>query len=168
MLIKNKIIRDTVFLTLIQLLLDSSALLLNIFITHRLGASAIGILSLTSSFMVLIGMISNGNAFLCISRLVSEEHGKSNGNPNKILLYGILMCAFLSVICGTFIFSFSERISMSFFRNNAMQKPIKLLAAALPIGAFSACFKGFFNAGRTVKITAFADIIEFIVKAAVI
>ncbi len=168
MLIKNKIIRDTVFLTLIQLLLDSSALLLNIFITHRLGASAIGILSLTGSFMVLIGMISNGNAFLCISRLVSEEHGKIGGNPNKILLYGILMCAFLSVICGTFIFSFSERISMSFFRNNAMQKPIKLLAAALPIGAFSACFKGFFNAGRTVKITAFADIIEFIVKAAVI
>jgi len=168
MLVKNKIIRDTIFLTFIQLLLDSSALLLNIFITHRLGTSAIGILSLTGSFMLLIGMVSNGNAFLCISRLVSEEYGKKNGNPSRILLYGIIMCAFLSIMCGIIIYIFSEKISMGFFKNNAMCKPIRLLALALPIGAFSACFKGFFNAGRTVKITAFADIIEFAVKAAVI
>ena len=53
MIIKSKIIRDTVFLTIMQLILDSSALLLNIFITQRLGAPAIGILSLTGSFLVL-------------------------------------------------------------------------------------------------------------------
>ena len=85
MIIKSKIIRDTVFLTIMQLILDSSALLLNIFITQRLGTPAIGILSLTGSFLVLAGMLSNGNAFLCMSRLVSEEIGKKSGNPDKIL-----------------------------------------------------------------------------------
>ena len=73
MLIKNKIIRDTVLLTLMQIALDSAGLLLNVFITGRLGSSAMGILSLTGSFLVLAGTLSNGNAFLCTSRLVSEE-----------------------------------------------------------------------------------------------
>lgn len=94
MIIKNKIVRDTIILTVMQLFLDSAALLLNIFITRQLGTSAMGILSLTGSFLILIGMVSNGNAFLCISRLVSEEIGKKNGNPNRILKYGLLMCTF--------------------------------------------------------------------------
>ena len=74
-MIKKKILRDTALLTLIQLALDSAALLLNVFITRRLGASAIGIFSLMGSFLGLAGILSNGNAFLCTSRLVSEELG---------------------------------------------------------------------------------------------
>ena len=35
MVIKNKIVRDTVMLTVMQLLLDSAALLLNSFITSK-------------------------------------------------------------------------------------------------------------------------------------
>ena len=42
-MIKNKIVRDTILLTIMQLILDSAALFLNGFITRRLGASAIGI-----------------------------------------------------------------------------------------------------------------------------
>ena len=71
MLVKSKILRDTILLTAMQLLLDTSALLLNAFITRRLGASAIGILTLMGSFLMLAGVISNGNAFLCTSRLIS-------------------------------------------------------------------------------------------------
>lgn len=168
MIIKNKIVRDTIILTVMQLFLDSAALLLNIFITRQLGTSAMGILSLTGSFLILIGMVSNGNAFLCISRLVSEEIGKKNGNPNRILKYGLLMCTFLSVLSGLFLIAFSEPLSIKFFKSAEMSQPIKLMAAALPIGAYSACFKGFFNASRTVSTTAMADILEFAVKAIVI
>ena len=117
MIIKNKIVRDTIILTVMQLFLDSAALLLNIFITRQLGTSAMGILSLTGSFLILIGMVSNGNAFLCISRLVSEEIGKKNGNPNRILKYGLLMCTFLSVLSGLFLIAFSESLSIKFFKS---------------------------------------------------
>ena len=48
-MIKSKMIRDTVLLTLMQLALDSAALLLNVFINRHLGASAIGIFSLMGS-----------------------------------------------------------------------------------------------------------------------
>ncbi|MBQ3948062.1 MAG: polysaccharide biosynthesis protein, partial [Ruminococcus sp.] len=73
MFIKNKMIRDTVLLTVMQLFLDSAALLLNVFINDRLGSSAMGVLSLTGAFLAMASILSNGNAFLCTSRLISEE-----------------------------------------------------------------------------------------------
>ena len=73
MIIKSKIVRDTALLTAMQLFLDSAALLLNVFITKQLGASAIGILSLTGSFLGLAGIISNGNAFLWKVKFLRES-----------------------------------------------------------------------------------------------
>ena len=95
-MIKSKIIRDTALLTFMQLALDSAALLLNVFITRRMGASAIGIFSLMGSFLGLAGILSNGNAFLCTSRLVSEEIGRRGGSPVRVLFHGIKLCLLLS------------------------------------------------------------------------
>ena len=95
---RNKMLKDTIMLSVMQLMLDSSALFLNSFITSHLGASAIGILSLMGSFLALAGILSNGNAFLCTNRLISEEIGKKDGNPERVLFHGIKLCAFLSSI----------------------------------------------------------------------
>lgn len=168
MLIKNKIIRDTVMLTALQLFLDSSSLLLNAFITRRLGTSAMGILSLTGSFLVLAGTVSNGNAFLCMSRLISEELGKSRRNPNRVLAYGLVLCTMLSTAVSIALLGFSDIIGIKFLKSEAMSKAVRLMPLALIPGAFSACFKGYFNAMRSAKITAAGDILEFAVKSAVI
>lgn len=168
MTINNKIIKDTILLTVMQLILDSSALLLNTFITKKLGASAIGILSLTGSFLVLAGTISNGNAFLCTSRLISEELGKTKKNPNKVLLNGILLCLVLSLSVSVILIVFSDMIGVRFFNSSEMTDAVKLIPLALIPGAFSSCFKGYFNAFRKSSVTATGDILEFIVKAVVI
>jgi len=168
MAIKNKIVKDTMLLTAMQLALDTASLFMNVFITRKLGSSAMGILALTGSFLMLVGIISNGNAFLCTSRLVSEEIGKKNGNPNKVLRYALLLCTALSVGTGLILLAFSDFLSFRFFKSPLMSNPIKLMAISLPIGAYSSCFKGFFNATRKVSETAKADIIEFIVRTVLI
>ena len=168
MIIKSKMIRDTAILTVMQLFLDSAALLLNVFITKQLGSSAIGILSLMGSFLGLAGILSNGNAFLCTSRLISEEIGKPWGNPNKILFYGIKLCMLLSMIVSAAVIMLAETISRRFFSCENMTTAIRLMPAALVTGAVSACFKGYFNACRKTAVTASGDIIEFISRCGVI
>ena len=165
MLIRNKIIRDTLLLTVMQLVLDSAALLLNVFITGRLGSSAMGILSLTGSFLVLAGTLSNGNAFLCTSRLISEELGRTIKNPDRVLLYAMALCSMLSFIVSAGLIAFSPAVSRSFFSTPVMKKAIRLMPLALVPGAFSACIKGYFNAFRRSSITAAGDVLEFAVKA---
>jgi len=168
MIIKSKIVRDTVLLTAMQLFLDSAALLLNVFITKQMGASAIGILSLTGSFLGLAGILSNGNAFLCISRLVSEELGKKNGAPEGILGHGIRLCLIMSSAVSVTVFLLAEPISIRFFSGAGMTAALRFMPAALVTGAVSACLKGYFNACRRAAVTAAGDITEFAVKAAVI
>ena len=168
MLIKNRLIRDTILLTLMQLFLDTASLLLNVFITKQLGAEAIGILTLMGSFLGLAGILSNGNAFLCTSRLVSEEMGKTNSNPDRILTHGIKLCLMLSTSVSVILFVFAEPLSNKFFSGARMETAIKFMPLALVSGAVSACFKGYFNASRKASVSAIGDIIEFIIKSVVI
>ena len=168
MLIKSKIVRDTILLTAMQIFLDTSALFLNVFITRKLGTEAIGILSLTGSFLVLAGILSNGNAFLCISRLVSEELGRKNSNPNGILVHGIVLCTLLSSITSLMVLVFAEPLSEKFFSGADIVSALKLMPVALVCGALSACFKGYFNACRKSALMAVGDVLEFMVKTAVI
>lgn len=165
---KNKIVRDTALLTVMQLFLDTAALMLNVFITEKLGASAIGILSLMGSFLGLAGILSNGNAYLCTSRLVSEEMGKPCGDPNGILCHGIKLCLLLSAAVSAVVYCFAEPISRRFFSGACTVAALRQMPAALVTGAVGACFKGYFNASRRASVMALTDIAGFLVKCAVI
>ena len=133
MIFRNRIIKDTAILTIMQLILDTASILLNVTITKRLGTSAMGIVSLTGSFMILAGMVSNGNAFLCTSRLVSEERGRGDGNPDKVLKYAFMMCTALSISTAVILFLFGEGISLKFFSTTDMKKPLYFIAFSLPV-----------------------------------
>ena len=167
-MIKNKIVRDTLLLTVMQLFLDTSALMLNVFITKRLGTSATGVLSLTGTFLGLAGIISNGNAFLCTSRLISEELGKPDSDPNRILAHGIKLCIMLSIGTSVILLFFSEPICDRFFGEPEMLREVRLMPVALISGAIACCFKGYFNACRRSVTPAVCDILEFCVKSGTI
>lgn len=169
--IKNKIIRDTVLLAMMQIFLDSASILLNGFITRQLGAAAVGMFSLMGSFLGLVSIISSGNAFLCMSRLAAEESGRAGGNPNRVLFHGIKLCTLLSVTVSVLVIFFSETVSVRFFGEKSAEtviSAIRLMPAALVSGALSACFKGYFNACRKATAAAVSDILEFIIKSAVV
>ncbi|MBR0141063.1 MAG: polysaccharide biosynthesis C-terminal domain-containing protein [Ruminococcus sp.] len=168
MMAGNKMLKDTIILSIMQLMLDSSALFLNSFITSHLGASAIGILSLMGSFLTLAGILSNGNAFLCTNRLISEEIGRKGGNPERVLFHGIKLCIFLSCTVSFFIFVFADEISEKFFSGANMTTAVRFMPCALGAGAVSSCIKGYFNAVRKATFTAVGDITEFAVRAAII
>ena len=167
MFYKSKLLRDTAILTIFQLILDSAALLLNAFITRQLGAQAIGILSLIGSFLVLACILSNGNAFLCTSRLIAEENGKG-GDPNKVLFHGIKLCLCLSTAVSAAVLLLSEPICRRFFSGADMSAALRIMPVVLVTGAVGACIKGYFNASRRTRVTAVGDVIEFAVKSAVI
>ncbi|MBQ1518352.1 MAG: polysaccharide biosynthesis protein [Ruminococcus sp.] len=167
MFYKSKLLRDTAILTIFQLILDSASLLLNAFITRQLGAQAIGILSLIGSFLGLAGILSNGNAFLCTSRLVAEETGKG-GAPDCVLFHGIKLCLCLSTAVSAAILLLSEPICRRFFSGADMGSALRIMPAVLVTGAVGACIKGYFNACRRTRVTAVGDVIEFAVRSAVI
>lgn len=161
---RRNILRDTILLTVIQMLLDGLTLLLNVFMTNRLGTEAIGILTLTTSFFRLAAVTANGNVFLCASRFLSEELGKRERNPGRVLAYcmgvSLVLCA---LVAGT-IFLFAPWCSLQFLKSEALAAPIRLMAASLPLLTVAACMKGWFNACCKTGLCAASDAIEFLVR----
>ncbi|MBR4626592.1 MAG: polysaccharide biosynthesis C-terminal domain-containing protein [Ruminococcus sp.] len=151
-----------------QLFLDTAALLLNVFMTRRLGTSAMGVVTLTGTFLALAGTVAGGNAFLCTSRLISEEFGKRDSSPEKVLAHGIKLCLFLSACTSAVTAAFAGTLSRRFFGGADLTGCIRLMPAALITGAVSACLKGYFNACRKSAVTAAGEILEFAVRCTVI
>ena len=78
---KASVGRDTCFLSAMQLLLQALGLMLNVFLTRRIGAAQLGVVTLISTFFGLCAVLASGNGFVSTSRFISEEIGRKNGNP---------------------------------------------------------------------------------------
>lgn len=162
---KHKIIRDTFFLTAIELILQGLSLLLNVFVTRKLGFSFMGMISLIGSFFGFVTIISSGNIYLSSSRFISEEIGKKNGNPNKVFRYSVVSSVTLSIVIGIIVFSFSELISTRILKTDQLIVPIRILAMILPVASINSSLKGYFNAVRNVSVAAAGSTLEFLVKS---
>ena len=66
---RNKIVKDTIFMTAVDFAMQGLALMLNVFITRKLGSAAVGAISLMGTFFCFTAIISSGNVYLCSSRL---------------------------------------------------------------------------------------------------
>ncbi len=162
---RNKIVRDTFFLTAVDFAMQGLALMLNIFVTRKLGSASVGIISLMGTFLAFTGIISSGNVYLCSSRLISEEIGKKDGNPNRIFRYALMYSLPLCMIVSGVVFVFSGSIAGNVLKTPELSLPVKILTFILPINAVSCCLRGYFSAYRNVIAGAVSSGIEFLVKS---
>lgn len=163
---KSSITKDTVVLSVISVALQGLSLLLNIFITKKLGEAAVGITSLIYSFFFFALILSNGNIFTSTSRFVSEEIGKGNGNVEKIMGYSLKFGLILSFLFAAVFFIFAGRIGKESLKSDNAVIAIRLMAMSLPLATVGSCLKGYFHAKRHIKVPCISDIIEFFIKAA--
>ncbi len=165
---RRNILKDTIQLTAVQFFLECISLLLNVWLTRRIGTATVGIVALTSSFFQLAATAANGNGFLCTSRFVSEELGKPHGNPNRVLGYAIFFCQLLGIPVSLLIFCFAEPLSLRFLKSAELALPVRMFACILPIGGICACLKGYLNATCRITYAAICDVIECLSRCAVL
>ncbi len=164
-MLKNKILKDTFFLTAIELIMQGLSLVVNIFITRNLGSEMIGIISLIGSFFMFVTIISSGNVYLSTSRFISEEIGKKDGNPNTVFKYGIISSVSMSILTAFVLLLFSNTISQNILKTPQIAPVIKILGLLLPFCSINMCIKGYFAANRNVSASSVGGIIEFVVKS---
>lgn len=163
----NKIIKDTIFLTIVDFAMQGLSLMLNVFITRKLGSAAVGVISLMGTFMVFTGIVSSGNVYLCSNRLISEEIGRNGGNPNGIFRFSLMYSIPLCIMVSGLIFAFSGSISGDILRTPALFAPVRVMALILPLNTLSCCLRGYFSAYRNVTFGAIGSGIEFLVKSGI-
>ncbi len=164
----QRLIRETAYLSIFSVSLQGLGLLLNVFLTRRLGTASVGVFALIGSFYGLAAVLSGGSGFIASSRLISEELG-CGGNPNRVFQYALRFCLTLSSIFCLILCIFAPWIVTvrSIAQTGATAFTIRLLSISLPIAAVSACLKGRCYAYHRVYIPAISESIEFLIRAGV-
>ncbi len=144
--------------------LQGMGLLLNIYITNRLGAASVGIMTLVFSFFGFIMVLANGNIFLSTNRLVSEELGSGNKNCSRIMKYSMSFSLALSGFFAFISFILAGIISVKLADNPELSIAVRIIALSLPLASIGSCIKGYFHANRRIDIPCTGDILEFMSK----
>ena len=163
---QRSILRDTILLTLMQMLFDGLGLWLNILLNAHLGAECVGMLTLSGSFFRLACTIAGGNVFLCVSRFVSEELGKAVRDPAGILRHCLTVSLALSCLTAVLICLFAEPLSIRFLHDPSLCAPIRHMAYMLPLVTLAAGLKGWCNALCRSGLCAASDGVEFLLHTA--
>jgi stage V sporulation protein B len=151
-------------MTIVDFILQGISLLMNVFLTKRLGEQMLGVISLVMSFYGTFVVISNGNTFLCANRFISEERGKVKGNANTILGYAVVWSTTLSLVSSLLVIAFADRLCGSILKSTAYTNGIRIVASTLVLTAMTSSIKGYFHAHRLVTIPVVSGCVECIVR----
>ena len=161
---QKKMLSETLLLSVFSVCLQGLGLLLNIFLTKRLGAATVGELTLIGSFYGLAAVLSGGGGFIATSRFISEELG-CGGNPHRVFQYAARFCMALSLIFTAALLLAAPFAANYFEQADITAKSIRLISLSLPVAALNACLKGRCYAYHRVYLPAVAECIEFLVKS---
>lgn len=159
--------REAAVLSVFSVSLQLFGLLLNVFLTKRLGSASVGVITLMGSFYSLACVFTGGSGFIAASRFLSEEIG-AGGDPQKVFRYILRFVFTLSIPAALLINLFPSWI-VNLINNEAVSiTAVRLLGISLPTAAFYACCKGRCYAYQRVYLPAIAECIEFVLRAAVL
>ena len=163
---RDRMLVDTVVLSLFSVGLQGLGLLFNVFLTRRIGAASVGVMTLMGSFFGLAAVLSGGSGFVAVSRFVSEELG-CGGDPARIFRYIIQFCAVLSISVSAILFFAAPLITQHLLGEPGTDTAVHMLCLALPVSALSGCLKGRCYAFQRFYVPAVAEYIEFLIRSGV-
>ena len=161
---RKKLFRETLFLSICSVGLQGLGLLLNIFLTRKLGAASVGELTLIGSFYGLAAVLSGGGGFTAASRFLSEEMG-CGGDPHRVYQYIVRFCLALSIFAAAILCIFADLPARLLHQTVPDANTVRFLSISLPAAALLACLKGRCYAYQRVYLPAVSECIEFFVRA---
>ncbi len=156
---------NTFILTSTTLLLHFVGVFYSVYITKKIGASAMGIYQLVLSVYRFAVTLSISGIGLCTMRMVAEELTHNNWGGvraamRRCLCYGV----FFGLLAAGLLLMFGEHIGRVWLRDVRTIKSLYALAISLPMLSVSATLSGYFTAVRRVAKSAMGQVLEQFLK----
>ena len=145
----------------VSLILRFAGMAYTVYISGKLGAEGMGLLSLVTSVYSLALTLAVSGIHLTCTRLTADALALKQPKEARKSLLG---CAVYSLAFGLFaavlLFSLSSFLGKNVLCEERAVLCLRALCPALPIAALNACFQGYFTASRRVWKTAFSSVSE--------
>ncbi|MBP3436458.1 MAG: oligosaccharide flippase family protein [Clostridia bacterium] len=158
---KKQFLKNGACLAAVSLFMRTVSMLFNAYIVQRVGAEAMGLLSLTMSVYAFAVTFATSGISLAITRLVAAALGKGEGNRVKrvmqrAVLYAIVFGGTAAVV----LYFGSDFIATRLLLDIRTRPSLRLLSISLVPIALSAVYSGYFVGVRRVVHNAVTQIAE--------
>lgn len=155
--VKEKILKGTIFLTLAGIFSRVIGFLYRIFLANTLGETELGIYQLVFPVYSICFTLYASGLQTAVSQLVSNPHYKYS---KKVIKTGIILSLCISLTLSAVIFIFSDFISLHFLFTEKTSDLLKILALIFPFCGVTSMINGYFYGLREAKVPAVTQIIE--------
>jgi stage V sporulation protein B len=137
----------------------------NVYITSKLGATGMGLLTLITTVYSLAITFATSGINLGTSRLVAEAMGHDSDKEIKSAMKCcIKYCLCFSIAACLILFFSADFIGNVILNDKRTILPLKILSCTLPLIALSSTFHGYFTAVRRAYKGALEQIAEQFIK----
>ena len=163
---KKLFIINTFLLTFTTIFLRLIGMFFRIYLSNMIGTEGMGLYQLILSVYMVFISFANAGISVSVTRLVSENMDKYHSH--KIVAKTLLYQLCIGTITAVVLYIVSGILCSVFLKDTRIVSALKVISLSLPFIAMSSCFKGFFIAKSKVIKTTTAQVLEDIVKIAII
>lgn len=144
----------------VALLLRFVQMAFNVYLTGKLGAEGMGMVSLVYSIYAPALTLALSGIQLTCTRLCAEALEQKKGRQAKRALVGCLLYSlFFGMLSAVLLYLLSDPIALFILHTPFASGYLKILAPSLPAAALSSCLTGYFTAIRQVRYTALSSVL---------
>ena len=141
----------------------------NVFVTGKLGADGMGLLTLVSSAYGFAVTFATSGISLAVTRMTAETVLTSSGDVarkrlNYVMKTSVGYCLFFGIVAGAALFFGADFIGEVLLADERTIRCLRLLAFTLPPTALTSALSGYFNACRRVYKNAVSDFCGQVLK----
>ena len=157
--------KNAAVLTASSLVMRLLGMVWQIWLAGRLGAVGIGLLGLVMSVGFFFSTAAVSGIRFAVTRLLSEELGRGReGSVGAVIFSAGMYAAFFGAAAAAGLWLLSPVIAGRWIGDMRTAAALRLLAPALPAGAFSSLLAGYFTAVGRVYMTAGEQLAEQLVR----
>jgi stage V sporulation protein B len=168
-MIKDSFYRDSIILTVSNLVGGILRFMFAILLSKKLGAQGMGLYSLVMPIYDLFICLICGGMVTAISKEASSYYGINDyGNLNKTIHTAIIFDFIWAILIAVSVFFFSPFISTYIIKDQRTLYSLLVICPALIFVALSSIYKGYFYGISNVKVPAIIDIVEKTVRMVIL
>lgn len=160
---------NALLLSLASILMQSISVSFNIYVSARVGAEAMGLLTLIFTVTGFSVTLATSGIYLAVVKMTAEAvpyetdgriSAESAMRARKILRAAILYSAFFGFLAATLLFSLSRPLAQRAIQDVRALPSLRIYAVSLPFIAVSSVFSGYFAGVRRVHKNALSKLCE--------
>ncbi len=162
---KRQYLWNALLLTAVTLLMRTVSVGFNVYVSNRVGAEAMGLLSLVGSVYGFAVTLATSGIHLATVRTVATHIEQNKGrDTGQVLRACLAYAACFGTLSLALLLAFSKPISLGILHEPRTTKALRILAFTLPPIAVTSVMNGYFTAVRRAWKNAFAQVSEQAVK----